>query len=404
MPSDEKFPMSAGTSAVLTERAFDGRAWHHHVAVLIDEGRIRALAPAGEIPDGVARRQLPEGSFIAPGFIDLQVNGGGGLLFNDHPTPECMWAIARAHRSYGTTACLPTFITDTREQMQAAVRAARRAVGKEGVIGVHLEGPFISPARPGIHRPDRIAGATEADIEWLSDLREAGRSLVTLAPECVPRGFVRSLAAKGILVSAGHSEASADDVLHAIDEGLSGVTHLYNAMPPLSGRAPGIVGAALCDRRLTAGLIVDGFHVDPVAVRAAFVAKGVDRIALVTDAMPSVGAELTQFSLMGRTIMVNDGRLTGIDGTLAGAHLDLSSAVRNAVTLAKLPLEEALRAASLTPAQFLGVEHERGTLAPGTRADLVALTSDLQVLATWVGGVEYRGACRDVLPVNWDRE
>jgi N-acetylglucosamine-6-phosphate deacetylase len=157
-------------------------------------------------------------------------------------------------------------------------------------------------------------------------------------------------------------------------------------MPPLSARAPGIVGAALAERRLTAGLIVDGIHVDPVSVRAAFAAKGCERIALVTDAMPTVGASLTRFELMGRTITLADGRLTTDTGTLAGAHLDMATAVRNAVTLAQLPLEDALRAASLTPAQFLGLEQERGALVPGARADLVALTDDVRVLATWVGG------------------
>jgi N-acetylglucosamine-6-phosphate deacetylase len=297
-----------------------------------------------------------------------------------------MRTIARAHRQFGTTACLPTLITDTREQVRAAIAAARSTAGRNGILGLHLEGPFISPQRPGVHRPDRIARPGLGDLEELSDLAGAGRSLVTLAPECVPAGFVQTLAATGVRVSIGHSEASAAVVMQAVADGATGVTHLFNAMPPLSARAPGIIGAAMAERRLTAGLIVDGIHVDPVTVRAAFAAKGCDRIALITDAMPTVGTSLGRFELMGRTITLADGRLTTETGTLAGAHLDMATAVRNAVKLAQLPLGDALRAASLTPARFLGLENERGALVPGARADLVALTDDLRVITTWLGG------------------
>jgi N-acetylglucosamine-6-phosphate deacetylase len=207
-----------------------------------------------------------------------------------------------------------------------------------------------------------------------------------LAPECVPAGFIRTLVSSGVLVSIGHSEASAAVVMQAVADGATGVTHLFNAMPPLTARAPGIVGAALAERQLTAGLIVDGIHVDPVSVRTAFAAKGSDRIALVTDAMPTVGTSLDRFELVGRTIKLADGRLTTEEGTLAGAHLDMASAVRNAVRLAQVPLEDALRSASLTPAKFLGLDKERGALLPDARADFVALTQDLKVVATWVDG------------------
>ena len=374
--------------AILADRVFDGRSWHHHAAVLIEQGRIRGLAAWGDVPPDWPQQRLPANSILAPGFIDLQVNGGGGVLLNDAPTPKAMRAIAQAHRRFGTTACLPTLITDTREQTQAAIAAAREAVGHDGVLGLHLEGPFISPARPGVHRPDRIAQATMDDLDWLAELGSAGASLITLAPECVPKSFIRQLADAGVRISVGHSEASAGALLRALDEGLTGVTHLFNAMPPLAGRAPGIVGTTLAEPRLIAGLIVDGIHVDPISVRAAFAAKGADGIALVTDAMPSVGASVDHFDLMGRTIRLQDGRLTAEDGTLAGAHLDMASAVRNAVDLAGIPLEDALRAASFTPARFLGLEHERGVLQPGARADLVALTPELTVIGTWLGGSE----------------
>ncbi len=297
-----------GPHAVLGHRVFDGRRWRDDAAVLIEDGRIRALAAWGEVPSDWPQRRLPDGALLAPGFIDLQVNGGGGILLNDEPTPEGMRAIARAHRRYGTTACLPTLITDSRQQMQAAIAAARTAAGNDGVLGLHLEGPFISPARPGIHRADHIAVPHLSDLDWLADLAGAGRSLVTLAPERLPDGFLKRLAATGIRVSAGHSEATAAVMMRAVAEGLTGITHLFNAMPPFAGRAPGIIGAAFAEQRLTAGIIVDGIHVDPIAVQAAFAAKGADGMALVTDAMPSVGARLTQFQLMGRTTSHGAGR------------------------------------------------------------------------------------------------
>jgi len=376
----------AGGHAILADRIFDGRRWHDEAALLFRDGRIVGLGSWGEVPSESPQTRLPAGAFLAPGFIDLQVNGGGGVLLNDRPTAEGMRAIARAHRRFGTTACLPTLITDTREHMRNAITAARAIAGREGVLGLHLEGPFISPRRPGVHPPEQIAKPGAGDLEQLCDLAGAGRSMVTLAPECVPAGFIRTLTSSGVRVSIGHSEATADVVTQAVADGATGVTHLFNAMPPLSARAPGIIGAALAEPRLTAGLIVDGIHVDPVSVRAAFAAKGATRIALVTDAMPTVGTSLDRFELMGRTIKLADGRLTMEGGTLAGAHLDMASAVRNANKLAQVSLEDALRAASLTPARFLGLDHECGVLFPGARADFVALTQDLAVVATWVGG------------------
>src|SRR5215831_5718079 len=379
-------PAITGGHAVLADRVFDGHNWHVQTALLVKDGRIAGLRPWAEVPAGCRQVRLQPSVFLAPGFIDLQVNGGGGVLLNDQPTTDGMRAIARAHRRYGTAACLPTLITDTREQMRAAIAAARAVAGRDGILGLHLEGPFISPKRPGVHRPDRIRPPDAGDMEDLRELAGAGRSLVTLAPECVPPGFVRRLASSGVRVSIGHSEATAADVMQAVADGATGVTHLFNAMPPLSAREPGIIGAALAERALTAGLIVDGIHVDPVSVRAAFAAKGSERIALVTDAMPTVGTSLTRFELMGRTVTLADGRLSTDGGTLAGAHLDMATAVRNAVALAHLPLEDTLRAASLTPARFLGLEHERGALVTGARADLVALSEDVRVVATWLGG------------------
>jgi N-acetylglucosamine-6-phosphate deacetylase len=351
--------------AISADRIFDGYRWHNDAVILIDRGVVQCIAPRDQNASGWPAEVMPPGTMLAPGFIDLQVNGGGGILLNDEPTPEAMRAIARAHRRYGTTSCLPTLISDTRAKAIAAIAAARSLAGTGGILGLHLEGPFISPSRPGIHRGDYILAATTDDLDWLGELSEVGSSMVTLAPECVPAGFVKTLATSGIRVSVGHSEAVPDTLIRAIDEGLSGVTHLFNAMPAMSAREPGIIGVALTDERLTAGIILDGIHVDPLVVRAAFSAKDRGNIVLVSDAMPTVGTEQDHFELMGRQIQLRCGRLVSENGTLAGAHLDLASAVKNAVTLVGISLDDALRAASLVPARFLGIEHHRGTLRAG---------------------------------------
>jgi N-acetylglucosamine-6-phosphate deacetylase len=373
-------------SAISADRVFDGYRWHAHAMVVMHHGLIECVAPRDSGIFDMPTEAMPPGTLLAPGFVDLQVNGGGGILLNDDPSPQAMRSIARAHRRTGTTSCLPTLISDHPAKAIAAIAAAELAVGADGVLGLHLEGPFISPARPGIHRSDCIMPAKMDDLEWLGRLAAVGSSMVTLAPECVPQGFVKTLAASGIRVSVGHSEASSELVLAAIEDGLSGVTHLFNAMPAMSARAPGIAGVALADARLTAGIILDGIHVDPLVARAAFAAKGRDKVALVSDAMPTVGTEKDNFELMGRRIHLRCGRLVSDNGTLAGAHLDMASAVRNAVTLAGLSLDDALRAASLVPARFLGLDPQRGTLTAGARADIVALTPNLDVVTTWLAG------------------
>src|SRR6267154_4161632 len=313
--------------AISADRIFDGYRWHDDAVILVDRGVVRWIAPRDRSEDDWPTEVMPPGTLLAPGFIDLQVNGGGGILLNDDPTPDAMRAIARAHRRYGTTSCLPTLISDTRAKATAAIAAAKLIDDADGILGLHLEGPFISPSRPGIHRSDRILAATTDDLDWLGELSAVGSSMVTLAPECVPAGFVKTLATSGIRVSVGHSEAVPDTLIRAIDDGLSGVTHLFNAMPAMSARQPGIVGVALTDERLTASIILDGIHVDPLVARTAFSAKNRKNLALVSDAMPTVGTEDDHFELMGRQIQLRHGRLVSENGTLAGAILELDSVV-----------------------------------------------------------------------------
>jgi N-acetylglucosamine-6-phosphate deacetylase len=370
--------------ALTGARIFDGSRFLDGHAVVLEGGRIAALVPERDLPADLSRERV-EG-LLAPGFVDVQVNGGGGVLFNDVRTPDGIRTIAAAHRRFGTTGLLPTFITDTRARMGEAVAAMREALraGIPGVLGIHCEGPFINPERKGVHDPAHMRPIEEEDLRILTALG-AGRTLVTLAPEQVPMSAIRHLAAAGILVCAGHTKASAAVLGEAFRNGLTGFTHLFNAMPPMAGREPGPVGAALADRDSYCGLIVDGHHVDAVSIRVAIQARGAGRIMLVSDAMPSVGTELATFALMGRTVTRANGRLTTADGTLAGCDLDMASAVRNTVALG-IPLGDALRMASLTPAAFLRLDRELGRIAPGYRASLVLLDGGLRVHGTWIDG------------------
>jgi N-acetylglucosamine-6-phosphate deacetylase len=383
--------MSPSIQAVAADRVFDGDAVHHDAAVVIEDDKIARVLPRAELPRSAPLRALPEGAWLAPGFIDLQVNGGGDVLFNDSPTPEAISTIVKAHRKFGTTSLLPTFITDAREKMRAAVAAARTSIADHpSVLGIHLEGPFLSPKRPGVHAA-RYIRTPDADDLALLTAPHRGAMLVTLAPERVPQGFIARLAAAGVRVSLGHSMASYEQTRAAIAEGLTGFTHLFNAMPPLTSRAPGPVAAALDSAAVFYGLIVDGHHVDPATLRVAL--RGAGRPMLVSDAMPPVGGKQTRFRLYGEEITVANGRCTRADGALAGSALSMAKAVENCVTLLGVRRQDALRFASAHPADFLGLGETLGRLAPGYRADLVAFDPQtFAVIETWVAGVSAAAA------------
>ncbi len=372
--------------ALLAARLFDGADLQHDRAVLFDGERIAGIAAPQAIPAGADRIDLPNDHVLAPGFVDLQVNGGGGVLFNDSPEVATLRRIAAAHAGAGTTALLPTLISGTRPQMRAALAAARAALeaGVPGIAGLHLEGPFIASARRGIHPADAIAAMTDAD---LADLLRPFPAplLITLAPEMVPAACIRQLVRAGVTVFAGHTDATYDEAMAGFAAGISGVTHLYNAMSGFAPRAPGVVGAALDRAASFAGIIVDGHHAHFAGVRIAFAAKGPDALLLVSDAMATAASDSTGFVLNGERIHLRDGRLVNEAGTLAGAHLTLADAVRNAVRHAGLPLAAVLRMATLTPARAVGLA-DRGRLAPGCRADFVLLDAALDVAAVWQSG------------------
>ena len=366
---------------VLTERGFE-----RDVCVVVEDGLIVALLhgepPAGDLVD-------LDGGYLVPGFIDAQVNGGGGVLFNNDTSVDAIAAIGRAHRRFGTTGFLPTLISDDAAVMQRAITATRDAIeqGVPGVLGIHLEGPYLAPARKGTH-DDAKFRVPDADEIAMATSLDNGISLLTLAPERVPTESIRAIVQRGGIVTAGHTAGSYDEIRAGIDAGITGFTHLYNAMTPLQGREPGAVGAALEDDACWCGVIVDGVHVHPASLRVALKAKPRGRVFLVTDAMPMVGGDDPSFDLYGETITAIDGVVRNAAGALAGSALDMASAVRNSVHLLGLPLDEACRMAAQYPAEFLGIGGTHGRIAAGYRADLVLLDGEVRVQRSWIGGVE----------------
>ncbi len=358
------------------------------LALVIEAGRIAALVSDAAPQLGSAAEQVDlGGGWLLPGFIDAQVNGGGGVLFNNTPDVESLRTLAAAHRRFGTTALLPTLISDDVQVMRTAIDATRQAIaeGVPGVIGIHLEGPYIAPARKGTHDANKFRVPDADEIAMAASL-DNGVTLLTLAPERVPLDSIRALVERGVIVAAGHTAATYEEARAGLEAGIRGFTHLYNAMSPLTGREPGAVGAALEDRGSWVGIIADGVHVHPASLRVALATKPQGKVMLVTDAMPPVGADSPSYELYGEVITAVDGVVRNAAGSLAGSALDMATAVRNAVDLLGLTLEEAARMASRYPAQFLNVDDRLGEIAEGYQADLVLLDDALQVRATWIAG------------------
>jgi N-acetylglucosamine-6-phosphate deacetylase len=378
-----------GRFALSATRIFDGDAWHEDAALVVANGIIEAIVPRSSLPADMSVVE-GESAILAPGFIDLQVNGGGGVMLNDHPDVASIRTICAAHAPFGTTALLPTLITDTPEITAAAVAAGKAAAEDKipGFLGLHLEGPHLSLARKGAHDPKLIRPMTEKDQSALIAARDGLPVLLTtIAPESVTADQVGQLAQAGIVVSLGHSDAGFATARAYAQAGASVVTHLFNAMSQIGNREPGLAGAAIDTGSLSAGLIADGIHVDPATIGIALRAKtGPRHIFLVTDAMATIGTDMTSFTLNGRTIYRKDGSLRLADGTLAGADLDMISAVRFMHEVIGLELAEALRMASTYPAEAVGQSHRIGRLTKGQTANIVALSERLAVESVWING------------------
>ncbi|MEL4243907.1 N-acetylglucosamine-6-phosphate deacetylase [Shewanella xiamenensis] len=367
---------------LIAEQLFDGEAFHRDVPVTIEDGLIASFDTA------LGAKEIRYTGTLVPGFIDVQVNGGGGALFNSSPTVACIETIGKAHARFGTTGFLPTLITDNVQVMAKAADAVALAVAQKsaGVLGVHFEGPHLSVPKKGVHPQGFIREITEAELAIFCR-QDLGIRVVTLAPENVSPEVIRLLVESGVKVCLGHSNADYDTVVAALAAGATGFTHLYNAMSPLGSREPGVVGAAIESETAWCGLIVDGHHVHPAAARIALRAKPRGKVMLVTDAMPPVGLDdETSFELFGTQVLRVGDRLNAVTGELAGCVLDMASAVHNTVNMLGLPLGEALRMASLYPAEFLGIAESVGRLAVGQRADLVLLDNQHKVLANYIAG------------------
>jgi len=353
-------------------------------AVLCENGAITQLATV--IPVGAKQIDL-DGGLLLPGYLDVQVNGGGGVLFNTEPTQEGLQAIAGAHAKFGTTGLMPTVISTDLATIEKAIIAVDEAMatGVPGILGIHIEGPYLSPKRRGIHNPKEFPTLDEHAVAVLSSLKR-GKTMVTLAPDAVPVNAIKKLVATGVIVCLGHSDADYDTVMEALKAGARGFTHLFNAMSPLQTRAPGVVGAALDDRTAWCGIITDGHHVHPATLRVAYACRGTDKLMLVTDAMPPAASDLMSFGLQGRTIRVKNGVCVGPDGTLAGAAADMATVVkrgaeyfgvRDPVIVAKL--------SSGNAADFLGMMGQIGVIAPGARADFVLVDDKFNLHRTFTG-------------------
>lgn len=369
---------------------FEG-ALREGLAVHVRDGRICSITERTGEADVSEHIDLG-GNLLLPGFVDIQVNGGGGVLFNADPTVDAIRTISETHARYGTTALLPTLISDDLEKVEAAIAAVDAAIeqGVPGIIGIHLEGPFLSTDRKGVHDATKFRNFEMRHVDLMASLKH-GKRLVTLSPERASAEVIAALRARGVVVSAGHTNADYATMRAALDAGVTGFTHLFNAMSPLTSREPGVVGAALEDRDSWCGLIVDGHHVSPVTLRLAMRCKPLDRFMLVTDAMPLVGMEDGSFVLQGRRIHVENGICITDDGTLAGSDLDMARALRNAIDTLDLDLVDASAMASANPAAFMGLGADYGAIQEGARADLVILDEDLHVRSTWIGGTRVHG-------------
>ena len=373
--------------ALVNGRVFDGKKLHDGMTVLLNDDRITGLVPELEIPDSIETTWDLNGNILAPGLIDIQVNGGGGVMFNDAPSVETIRRMGAAHRRFGTTGFLPTLISTDFETMKCAIEAVGQAIfeGVPGVLGIHLEGPFLNADKCGIHHVDRFRKLDETAFEMLTSMKD-GCTLVTLAPEKTGPEMISRLAGEDVLVFGGHSAATYEQVQEALEAGMRGFTHLFNAMSPLQARAPGMVGAALHDPNSWFGIIADGQHVHPAAFAVAIAAKRKGRALLVTDAMATVGSETRSFNFDGAEITAINGCCRTTSGLLAGSDLDMISAVRNAAKFASLKPSEVLRMASNYPAHALGLENVLGQIRPGYKASFIEVDENLNLYRTWIDG------------------
>ncbi|WP_321447459.1 N-acetylglucosamine-6-phosphate deacetylase [uncultured Cohaesibacter sp.] len=375
-------------TAFCADRIFDGNRFTEKAALLVDGDTVTGIVKQDSIPSHYAQH-ANKAPMIVPGFVDLQVNGGGGALLNETPTQEGIATICDAHARFGTTALMPTLITDGPDVRDRALEAGKQAAKAKtaGFLGLHLEGPHLSVPRKGVHVADFIRPMEEQDLSVLLAAQGTfGKSMITIAPENVTIDQVKALVEAGWHVSLGHTDCDAETAFAYFEAGASMATHLFNAMSQMRNREPGLVGAVLTTDKAYCGMIADGYHIANANMRVALHAKqGPGRIFFVTDAMSPTGTDVTEFILGGRQTFRRDGRLALADGTLAGADIDMISMVRKALATLPLSQEEALKMASRYPSEAIGAQ-SKGWLKPGFDADFLLLDETLCLQSTWIGG------------------
>jgi len=354
-------------------------------AVVIENGLIKQVCPVTELPDGIEVRDL-DGANLSPGFIDLQLNGCGGVMLNDEITAETMQIMHRANLKSGCTSFLPTLITSSDEDMRAVITAAREYHNQyqNQSLGLHLEGPYLNVAKKGIHSVDHIRKSDSEMIDLICENRDLVAK-VTLAPEQNDPEHIERLHQAGVVVSIGHTNATYAEARKGFESGITFATHLFNAMTPMVGREPGVVGAIYDTPEVYAGIIADGFHVDYANIRIAHKIKG-EKLVLVTDATAPAGADMEYFIFVGKKVYYRDGKCVDENGTLGGSALTMIEAVQNTVEHAGIALDEALRMATLYPATAMGVEGKLGRIKKGMVANLAVFDRDFNVKATVVNG------------------
>ncbi len=367
---------------------FDESALEDHT-VLVDNGNIIDVLPTNRVPQNTHQLVLNGGTLL-PGFIDLQVNGGGGVLFNHNPCIETIETICSAHTKLGTCRLLVTLISSDDATTNAAISAAIEAEEKgiPGFLGLHLEGPHLSVARRGAHSEHHIRAMSQADVDTLCRAKaRLSYFMITVAPESVSPEQIEQLSSAGIVVSLGHSNASFEQAKKAFARGARCATHLYNAMSPLGHREPGMVGAVLTQHDAYAGLIADGVHVHKAAIKTALAMKsGPGKLFAVSDAMATTGSDIKEFELDGRTISRKNARLELSDGTLAGADTDLYSSFNYLVEKVGVDRSEAIRMVSSYPSACVGAMDYLGSLIPGHAANLIYIDQEARLMQVWVDG------------------
>ena len=366
---------------------YTGKETVYDKAIIIENNLIESLIDVSKVPSNIDVVDLG-GLSVAPGFIDLQVNGGGGYLFTDNSTQNAISEIFEAHKKFGTTNFLPTIISTSYENIIESIENVRKCMSHDmyGVLGLHVEGPYLNSKKGGVHDKNYIRRIQDDEFNAILKRGADVIKIVTISPEMVDTKYIKKLVNSGIRVAAGHSDATYEQAVEAFESGVSSVTHIFNAMSQFGSRDPGLVGAALENDNIWAGIIVDGYHVHFSSVKVCKKAKAWNKLFLITDAMPPVGKPDHAFKLGNLEISCYEGKCTTEDGTLAGSALNMASAIRNCIQKVGIPMDEALRMASTYPAEYLCINDRFGRIEPGYTANMTIFDYQLYVCGVVVNG------------------